>query len=193
MGETTGSSSLEPPVEPPVEPDPPAPDPPEVARAREVLDAVDFDQPATSRAGALLRILAWTVSLVALASVAHSTTYPLTHIPRRTALNGDAYDGHRYGLTLEVRKKIFAELARVEIAERKRAIDHNTWNGHLWSREDDRGHYEMTAARALATTYGITLTQVYMVLDEGIREKWPGPDGKPLSPFTPPQDPRNTW
>ena len=37
-----------------------------------------------------------------------------------------------------------------ENAERKRAIEQNTWKGHLWSREDDRGHYERVQLRALA-------------------------------------------
>lgn len=185
MGEIRGMSSL-------VEPQP-EPEPPEVTRARAWLDAVDFELPATSRAGAVLRVAAWALSLVALLTVAGRTTRPLTRVPGRSALNGDTHEGHRYGLPLEKRRAIFQELAKVELPERRRAIDQNTWGGHLWSREDDRGHYEMTAARALAPKHGVTLTQIYMVLDEGIRERWPGPDGKPLPPTTPPQDPRSTW
>ena len=185
MAETTGiSTAPDAPEEPPT---------PEVARANAVLDAIDFELPARSRLGAWLRVVAWVGSAIALISVVRTTTHPLTNIPKRSALNGDSYDGMRYGITLEKRKAMFAELAKVETAERARAIAQNTWNGHAWSREDDRGHYEMTTARSLAAQYGVTLTQVYMVLDEGIREKWPGPDGKPLLPSTPPQDPRSTW
>lgn len=158
------------------------------------LDALHFELPATSPLGAWARVLAWTGSLVALVVVLGKTTRPLTGVRPEAPLQADAGDGERrYGLALDTRRAIFGELAKVEIAERERAISKNTWGGHLWSREDDRGHREMTAARALASRYGITLSQVYMVLDEGIRERWPGPDGAPLPPTTPPQDPRSTW
>jgi hypothetical protein len=70
------------------------------------------------------------------------------------------------------------------------AIAANTWKGHLWSREDDRGHYERVKMRELAARYEGTLTQMYLILDEGIRNKWPGPDGQPLPATTPPWDPR---
>lgn len=177
----------------PAMPEPNEPESPDVVRARQWLDALDFELPAMSRAGAWLRAIAWTGSAIVLIWVLRSTTHPLTHVPARAPLSGDTHEGHRYGLPLERRKEIFEALAKVELPERKRAIDQNTWGGHQWSREDDRGHYEMTAARSLASRYGVTLTQIYMVLDEGIREKWPAPDGKPLPPTTPPQDPRSTW
>jgi hypothetical protein len=76
---------------------------------------------------------------------------------------------------------------------RKEGIEKNTWNGHIWSREDDRGWGERVLARSLAQKYGISLTQVFLVLDEGIRKKWPGPDGNPLPATVPPLDLRPTW
>ena len=111
----------------------------------------------------------------------------------QTPLGGDAYDGHRYGMKLALRKAIFAELAAAEKAQRERAVAQNTWHGHAWSREDDRGYQERALAQSLATRHGLSLSQVYLILDEGIRDKWPGPDGEPLIATTPPQDPRDTW
>lgn len=180
----TASSSAEPPTRSGAE---------GTARERRWLDALDFDLPATSPVGAWARAIGWTLSLAALLSVVRTTTRPLTTAPARAPMGGELQEGHRYGMPLEERKAVFAELAKVETAERARAIAENTWGGHQWSREDDRGHYEMTAARSLASRHRVTLTQIYMVLDEGIRERWPGPNGEPLLPTTPPQDPRSTW
>ena len=55
------------------------------------------------------------------------------------------------------------------------------------------GAQERALAQSLATRHGLSLSQVYLILDEGIRDKWPGPDGEPLIATTPPQDPRDTW
>lgn len=184
--ETAGTAS------PSVEP-PPWPGAEGTAREHRWRDALDFDRPATSQVGAWARALGWTISLAVLLSVVRTTTRPLTAIPEREPMGGALHEGHRYGMPLDKRQAVFAELAKIEIAERARAIAANTWGGHQWSREDDRGHYEMTAARSLASRYGVSLTQIYMVLDEGIRERWPGPNGEPLLPTTPPQDPRSTW
>jgi hypothetical protein len=87
----------------------------------------------------------------------------------------------RFGLTEEQRRAIFHELAAAEQAERARAIAQNTWGGHAWSREDDLGYVLRDRARALATRYGVSLTHVYLVFDEGVRNRWPGPDGQPLA------------
>jgi hypothetical protein len=86
----------------------------------------------------------------------------------------------RFGMTETVRRDVFRELADAEINERRRAITMNTWGGHAWSREDDLGYVQRARAREVAARYRLTLTQMYLVLDEGIRERWPGPDGEPL-------------
>ena len=162
-------------------------------QARDFTEALDFEAPARSAVGGWIRIIALAASTYAFVTVLKNTAQPLLVPYTISALNSDEYYDHRFGLRLEKRQAIFNDLAAVEIAERQRAIEGNTWQGHAWSREDDRGHYEMTAARRLAKQYGITLTHVYLILDEGIRKKWPGPDGQPLLPTTPPQDPRSTW
>ena len=41
--------------------------------------------------------------------------------------------------------------------------------------------------------YGLTMSQVYLILDEGIRGRWPGPDGQPLDPHTVPLNPRRKY
>jgi hypothetical protein len=161
--------------------------------ARSLVEALDFETPARSAIGGFVRIGAIILTTYAFLSVLKTTTAPLMVANTKTPLNGDEYEGHRYGMTLAERQAIFADLAAVEIAERQRAIAQNTWGGHAWSREDDRGWKEMTAARRIAAERKRSLTQIYMVLDEAIRERWPGPDGNPLPPTTPPLDPRTTW
>ncbi|MFO0557054.1 MAG: hypothetical protein U0269_03470 [Polyangiales bacterium] len=87
----------------------------------------------------------------------------------------------RFGLTEEQRRAMFRELAAAEQAERARAIAQNTWGGHAWSREDDLGYVLRDRARAVGQRYGLSLTHAYLVFDEGVRNRWPGPDGQPLS------------
>ena len=86
----------------------------------------------------------------------------------------------RFGMTETIRREIFAELADAEVNERRRAITMNTWGGHAWSREDDLGYVQRARAREVAQRYRVSLSQVFLVLDEGIRRRWPGPDGLPL-------------
>lgn len=94
-------------------------------------------------------------------------------VPQRTSME-------RFGMTETVRREVFRELADAEINERRRAITMNTWGGHAWSREDDLGYVQRARAREVAARYHLSLTQMYLVLDEGIRHRWPGPDGQPL-------------
>ena len=91
------------------------------------------------------------------------------------------------------RREIFEQISENEQALREHALQTNSWNGHLWSREDDRGHFERLFFRKLAKQHNISLSQVYLILDEGLRAKWPGPDGQPLPATTPPLNPRQTW
>jgi hypothetical protein len=165
---------------------------PEPAAARWLV-WLDFDKPQTTLWGVRIFLLAWAVMAVVAVSWLRSTVSPLTKRWQATPLGGEEHEGHRYGLLLEKRKAIFAELAAAEIAERKRATEANAWLGHMWSREDDRGHQELSLARSLALKHNVSLSVVYMILDEGIRKKWPAPDGNPLPATTPPQDPRSTW
>jgi hypothetical protein len=97
-------------------------------------------------------------------------------------------NGRRFGLTLEERRAVFTELVRNEA--RNRAHSAERFAGDPFSINDDRSWGEMHDARELARRRGLSLSQVYLVLDEGIRARWPGPDGAPLAATVPPLDPR---
>ena len=163
-------------------------------RWRPFFGLLDFGRTPDTKAGWMARgavlviggVLAWR-------RIVHVTA-PLLRAKPPAAIPVDDAPGERFRLPEPVRREIFMELATAEVSERARAVAANTWNGHVWSREDDRGHYERVAARASAAKHRVALAQVYLVLDEGIRERWPGPDGKPLSAVTPPLNIRsNSW
>jgi hypothetical protein len=138
-----------------------------------------------SRAGVVLLLAAQVVALVVFYRQAKQTLGPLIRTPALPTIPAPT-SMTRFGMTETVRREIFRELAESEIAERQRAISQNTWNGHAWSRFDDLGYVQRARGRELALRYSVSLTQVYLVLDEGIRERWPGPDGQPLSALVEP-------
>jgi hypothetical protein len=157
------------------------------------LSVLDFARRPTSKAAWVARL---TVTLIALWFVVRKTSAlvgPLVNAHPPPPIPNEEIDDYRFKLPERTRREIFTELATAELAERRRAIQGNTWNGHLWSREDDRGHYERVKVREVAARHKISLSQVYLVLDEGIRSKWPAPDGQPLPATTPPWDPRTVW
>jgi hypothetical protein len=99
----------------------------------------------------------------------------------------------RFGLPLAKRKAIFAEIAAAEpqaILNGKTSFPGKELE---WSAEDHRGAYERQTVAAMVLKYGVTTTQVYLCLDEGIRQQWPGADGKPLNPHTVPLHPRRKY
>lgn len=162
-------------------------------KVRPYLALLDFGAAPTTRLGWYVRVLTVVVASWVLYRHVVTATAPLLHAKPLTPIPYEEIEDYRFRLPERTRREIFEELAEAEIAERHRAIEQNTWNGHAWSREDDRGHYERVEARVLAAKYHVSLTQIYLVLDEGIRNHWPGPDGEPLPATTPPLTPRNTW
>jgi hypothetical protein len=158
------------------------------------LALFDFARRPESKAAWIVRVVAIGVAVVALWQRVGVATRPLLSAKPPPAIPTEEVEGYKFRLPEHTRRAIFAELAAAELAERARAIKANSWNGHVWSREDDRGHYERVAVRAVAAKHKISLSQTYLVLDEGIRERWPGPDGKPLPATTPPLNIRsNSW
>jgi|GEM_PF-1275797 len=153
----------------------------------------DFAASPRSKAAWVVRGAAVAVAVVALWRRVDVATAPLLSAKPPAAVPTEEIEDYKFRLPERTRREIFAQLAAAELAERARAIKANTWKGHLWSREDDRGHHERLAARAAAAKHKVSLTQVYLVLDEGIRERWPGPDGNPLPATTPPFNPRSSW
>ena len=158
------------------------------------LFLLDFARRPESKAAWFVRAAAVGIALVALYRRVDAATQPLLSAKPPPAIPTEEIEDYRFRLPERTRREIFNELATAELSERARAITANTWNGHLWSREDDRGHYERVAVRTAAAKHKVSLSQVYLVLDEGIRERWPGPDGKPLPATTPPLNIRsNSW
>ena len=93
----------------------------------------------------------------------------------------------RFGLDEHERRAIFGEVVSDEPRARKDGHEHFA---DPWSAEDDRAAGERDKAREVAHAHAVNLTQVYLVLDEGIRAHWPGPDGKPIDATTVPLKPR---
>jgi hypothetical protein len=116
------------------------------------------------------------------------TAKPITSEPRPPAIVDRDGNGVRFGMPEWRRREIFKEMAAAEPASRANGIA--GFPNQPWSQEDHRCAFERDTVRALAGRYGITLTEAYLVLDEGIREHWLGPDGKPLTPKTVPLMPR---
>ena len=117
------------------------------------------------------------------------TMAPLVHAKPPPPLPPDQGDV-RFGVPLATRKEIFDEFAKAEPSARAEGVKGFPGPGMEWSAEDHRGAFERQKAAALSARYRLSLTQVYLCLDEGIRERWPGPDGKPLEARTVPLNPR---
>lgn len=160
---------------------------------RAYLALFDFATPPRSKMAWFVRVAAIGVALFVLARRVGAVTMPLLTAKPPPAIPTEEIDDYKFRLPERTRREIFGELAGAELAERARAIRENTWKGHVWSREDDRGHYERLAARRAAAKHKVSLSQVYLVLDEGLREGWLGPDGKPLPATTPPLNIRTGW
>jgi hypothetical protein len=117
---------------------------------------------------------------------------PLTHAKPLAPLPADEGE-NKWGLSPKTRRAIFDELAAAEPSGRAEGTRAFPGPALAWSAEDHRGAYERNKARELAGKYRCSLTQVYLSLDEGIRERWLGPDGKPLDPKTVPLNPRRKY
>lgn len=157
------------------------------------LRIFDFSALPASKAGWIVRFVVTVMAVALLVQRTRTVTAPLVRAHRPTPITTEDIEGYRWRMSDETRHAIFDEVATAEVAERERAIKANTWSGHAWSREDDRGYYERIAVRAAAAKHKVSISQVYLVLDEGIREHWPAPDGKPLPATTPPLSLRATW
>lgn len=162
-------------------------------KLRPYFSLLDFGSAPSTRVAWLVRVCVISFGAVLLWKRVATTTAPLLSAKPPVPIPSEEIEDYRFRLPERIRREIFAEIAEAEQTERAHAIQKNSWNGHLWSREDDRGHFERVFFRTLAKKYNISLTQVYLILDEGIRAKWLGPDGQPLSATTPPLNPRSTW
>ncbi len=147
----------------------------------------------SSRVAWVVRVCVITFASVLLWQRTGALAAPLLRAKRPVPIPSEEIEDYRFRLPERTRREIFVEIADAEQAARADAIRRNSWNGHLWSREDDRGHVERMFFRQLAHRYNISLTQVYLILDEGIRAHWTATDGAPLTGTTPALNPRSTW
>ncbi len=138
---------------------------------------------------ALARSLA-THALATLAAIVavRWAALPVLHAAAPADLPRDGSDGSRFGLAEGVRREIFREIAAAEPGSRIRAAQ--TFPGAPWSIEDHRAALERDLVRSIAQRRALNLSQVYLVLDEGIRAHWLAPDGHPLSAESVPLAPR---
>jgi len=162
-------------------------------KLRPYFSLLDFGTRPSTRVGWAVRVAVLSFAVIVLWKRIGAVAAPLLDAKPPPAIPSEEIEDYRFRLPERVRREIFMEIAGPEAAERKRAIEHDKWKGHLWSREDDRGHFERVELRQVALRNKITLSQVYLILDEGIRDHWPGPDGEPLPATSPPLDPRSTW
>lgn len=135
-----------------------------------------------------ISVVAFFIGFRDLRTLAH----PLTHAKPLPPLPADEGDV-KWGLPSKTRHAIFDEFAAAEPTSRSEGSRAFPGPALAWSAEDHRGAYERNKARELAGKYRCTLSQVYLSLDEGIHERWPGPDGKPLDPKTVPLNPRRKY
>lgn len=96
--------------------------------------------------------------------------------------------GQVFGLSDEERREVWVELMRGDASRWKRARER--FPGHAWSQQDDYTHILTDHLLEIARRRDLPFSIVYLVLDEGIRNRWPGPDGGPLDASPVPLRPR---
>jgi len=165
----------------------------EWTRLTPYFSLLDFGAKPSTRVGFVVRVAVISFAAVVLWRRLNVLAAPLTHAKPPIPIPSEEIEDYRFRLPERTRREIFQQIAENEQALRAQALQANSWDGHLWSREDDRGHFERLFFRRLAKEHNISLSQVYFILDEGVRAKWPGPDGKSLPGTTPPLNPRQTW
>ncbi len=124
--------------------------------------------------------------------VARDMTRPLRTAQAPAPLPPDHGDV-KFGVPLAVRKQVFEELAAAEPSAREEGKKAFGGFALEWSAEDHRGGFERKTVANIGAAKHLSVTQVYLILDEGIRERWPGPDGQPLSPLVAPLHPRRKY
>ena len=131
------------------------------------------------------RVLFEGLGLALALAYAATATHSLRTTPQPGALP-TAPD--RLGIPEEKRRAIFAQLAGDEPRARKESAE--KFPGEAWSIEDERAAHERDLARELAKTNKISVSSVYLILDEGIRAHWLAPNKKALDATVVPLKPR---
>ena len=144
--------------------------------------------PARSRRQLAVALTWRFLTLLATAVLAAHLTSPVRSVPSPRKIPAGGAAGSRFGLSESQRRSIFAQLATKEPTALR--IARARFRGQPWSIEDDRARVEKDTVRSVSRQHGLNLSQVYLVLDEGIRSGWPAPSGDRLPATTPPLDRR---
>jgi hypothetical protein len=113
---------------------------------------------------------------------------PIVRVRSPEPLAPPSSDQTRFGLKLQDRRQIFADIAKNDAAARKEG--QALFPNDPWSAQDHAASFERDTVRDVATRRKVSLSQAYLVLDEGIREGWPVPRGRPLDAHVVPLHPR---
>jgi hypothetical protein len=146
------------------------------------------DRRPSSRHALLLAIAVHSLATLAGVVAVRSVVLPVLEARGPAEFPSDGTNGVRFGLAETLRRDIFREIASAEPAARARGAQ--SFPGEPWSMEDHRAAFERDTARGIAQRRELSLSQIYLILDEGIRQRWPGPGGAPLSAQSYPLAPR---
>ena len=86
---------------------------------------------------------------------------------------GDTSTGDRYGLTLERRRELWADIASHH--EDWKKLSKRNFPDHLWSEFDDYAAHNSQYLTALSIREKLPYAIIAMVWDEGVHEHWPVP------------------
>lgn len=158
-----------------------------VARSAALLSWLrgDVELPLTPR-WKRARVAAQITSLAVALFVGARLTHEVRTTPAPAPLSARVEP--RFGLRLETRKELFAQMAGDEPKAREEAA--KKFPNDPWSIEDERAAHERDAARGLADERHLPVSTIYLILDEGIRAHWPAPNHKPLDASVVPLKPR---
>lgn len=78
-------------------------------------------------------------------------------------------------VTPELATAIWNDVVAQEPPARAQAV--TDFPAHRWSQEDAFGAFQRGHVEAAAGRHGVTMQAVFRVLDEGLRQRWPAPDG----------------
>jgi hypothetical protein len=85
-------------------------------------------------------------------------------------------------------RALFDQLVSDEPKDRESALD--DWAHHRWSQQDAFGALERERATKFAREHELTTQDALLLIDEGLRQGWPGPNGVKLDVTTVPLKPR---
>jgi hypothetical protein len=151
----------------------------ELGAASEWLGLVDFSRRPRNAESVWLRAGAFVAGVTAIFYVVRGGAAQVLYARPLPMLTPDEHVGYRYGLSEEARREIFAALASAETGKAVPTLERAR-------RSHDRGDAEASIVGSLATKHRVSRSAIWAVLEQGIRERWPGPDGAPV-PAGPPE------